>query len=971
MKRRTGLKRTLVWLWVWAAPALGAAVPTAEELGKIEAAAPASAPAQPVKPRRVLVCDRCQGFKHTCIPYWNAALRALGRKSGAFEAVISRDPNVFLPDRLAAFDAVCFNNTTKLTFTAAQRAGLMDFVKGGKGIIGIHAAADNFDDWPEAAEMIGNRFSGHPWTANGTWAVRLDDPEHPLLKSFEGKGFKINDEIYRTRPPFYGRDKQRVLASVDLSDPATGGVKGVEAADADTGICWIRSYGKGRVFYCGFGHVEALTWDARMLGHVLAGIQFALGDLKADAAPLAGEPAGPATRAASAPQPAPDFEELLAPVRTYQYGQRREPLTKVQEVAAQSLQWPAAYRALLARDMAQMLESDATLDGKDFLCRQLALIGTPAEVPILARLLVQPETSDIARSALERIEGEAADQALTDALAKTSGSVRMGIISSLGQRARPGPEKALASLLMDPDQATAAGSAAALGYIGTAPAAEALSEARGKISAAVRPAVLEALLAVAEERAREGQKERAAAIYRSLYEAEGPETVRAGALRGLAGVEEPAQAEQRVVQALSGGQGLVQQQAITLVRGVSTGAAAQAAGKLGELGPAQQVQLLTALADRGEPAALGAVLAAMDSQDEGVSVAALEAVGALGGADEVVLLARRAAMGPESPRQAARGALSRLRGQGVDERIMQLLSDGSPALKVELIGALGRRNCTSAAGPLLQAARDADGKVRVEALRTLGLLAGPNQSGQLIGMIVAPVDPADRGELEKTVAAAAQRSGEPHQQTAAVLAALQKAGDVEVRCSLLRVLAGVRGQEALAALREALKSGEAVEQETAIKGLGQWNTAAPLEDVQRLAEGGANERQRILALRGYVRLIGLQSDRPAAQSVALYRKAMDWAPDAQEKKAVLAGLATVPDAAALETALAYLSDTALQEEAAAAVVAIATAVEQSDQAAAQAAAQKVLAVSRNDQTRQKAQQLTRMSRRGADPGRVR
>jgi type 1 glutamine amidotransferase len=264
--------------------------PSQEEIVKIQEAMPNKAIVEPNKPRKLLVFNLCGpgGFRHTSIPYWNKALELMAQKTGAFSVVVSSDMDIFKAENLKQFDAVCFNNTTNLPFdpekTPELCQGLMDFVKGGKGIIGIHAATDNFNQWPEAQEMMGGKFTGHPWGASGTWAIKIDEPNHPLTVPFAGKGFKIKDEIYRTEPPLYSRDKQLVLMSLDMSDEATR-EKSEKPTDADTGISWIKTWGKGRVFYCSLGHNHDVTWNPAVLEHYLRGIQFALGDLKIDTKP--------------------------------------------------------------------------------------------------------------------------------------------------------------------------------------------------------------------------------------------------------------------------------------------------------------------------------------------------------------------------------------------------------------------------------------------------------------------------------------------------------------------------------------------------------------------------------------------------------------------------------------------------------------------------------------------------------------
>jgi type 1 glutamine amidotransferase len=178
------------------------------------------------------------------------------------------------------------NNTTQLKLPdAGKKQALLDFVHDGKGLVGIHAATDSFYDWPEGAALLGGLFDGHPWGAGGTWAFKLDEPAHPLNRAWGGKGFKLQDEIYQFKAP-YTRADRRVLVSLDLSDPATGGVKdGVKRTDQDFAVAWIKAQGQGRVFYCSLGHAANVFQEPAVLRFYLDGIQFAAGDLSADASP--------------------------------------------------------------------------------------------------------------------------------------------------------------------------------------------------------------------------------------------------------------------------------------------------------------------------------------------------------------------------------------------------------------------------------------------------------------------------------------------------------------------------------------------------------------------------------------------------------------------------------------------------------------------------------------------------------------
>ena len=164
------------------------------------------------------------------------------------------------------------------------------------------------------------------------------------------------------------------------------------------------------------------------------------------------------------PVPAVDRDEAAKAIEklsTYRFGDSRVPVARVEDMVRQSLQSPES-RALMASMLAELLEGDATVDGKRIVCRQLSLIGTQAQLPQLAPLLTDETLSDPARYALERIPGEAVDLALVNALAATSGKTRIGIINSLGVRGAPSARPELRALRNDRDPATAEAARAAL-----------------------------------------------------------------------------------------------------------------------------------------------------------------------------------------------------------------------------------------------------------------------------------------------------------------------------------------------------------------------------------------------------------------------------------------------------------------------------------------------------------------------------
>lgn len=265
-----------------------------ENRAKIVAALPDAAPAAPEKPRRLLIFDLNVGYPgHPSRFYANLALQEMGKKTGAFEAVITRDPAVFEKDNLAQFDAVFLNNTVGNMFNDPQlRQNLLEFVYAGGGLMGVHGTSvafyrwdgDGGDDWPGFGRMLGGRGAHHREPDERAF-MKIDAPGHPLVAPFPNEGFEVRDEFYRVGDP-YSRDRVRVLFSID-TDKTDLSAKPHERADQDYAMAWVRHYGRGRVFYTSIGHNPYQYWDPAMLKFHLGAAQFVLGDLDAPTIPSA------------------------------------------------------------------------------------------------------------------------------------------------------------------------------------------------------------------------------------------------------------------------------------------------------------------------------------------------------------------------------------------------------------------------------------------------------------------------------------------------------------------------------------------------------------------------------------------------------------------------------------------------------------------------------------------------------------
>jgi len=352
------------------------------------AALPTTPGTKPMHERRLLVMAHtgAGGFVHASIPLAAKAVEALGNQGGLWTTTVSYDAADINTNNLKNYDAIFLDSTTACflddpdpSVTAARRAAFLNFVRGGKGVAGIHAATDSYhtdcvaseaaatngspglniaalvlaarlvkaadrdsddtvslqewtalaDDWfqkldiantgnvtradfvahfnsllpppdmrrlgveskpvlqwPEFNTLIGGYFKFH-WPDPQLIYVKIDDPNSPLTVMFHGKEFEIHDETYTFEQESFSRRNVHVLTSIDY-DKMSAEDKAKEArprTDADYALSYIRREGKGRVFYEGHGHSDRVYAMTPMLEHLRAGIQYALGDLKADDSP--------------------------------------------------------------------------------------------------------------------------------------------------------------------------------------------------------------------------------------------------------------------------------------------------------------------------------------------------------------------------------------------------------------------------------------------------------------------------------------------------------------------------------------------------------------------------------------------------------------------------------------------------------------------------------------------------------------
>jgi len=381
--------------------------PNPNDVQAMIAALPDKAPATPRQPRKVLVLGKSAGFVHSSIPLAARTVEELGKKTGAWSTTITYAPADINAQNLKQYDAIFLDSTTGAFLddpndqaaTDARRKALLEFVRGGKGLAGIHAATDSYHrrdapaaqpggnapagfgggrgfggrggaattlapvmfaqgdtnadqklsraemstladawfdkidpqktgsviqadfttrfaallpapavpsapaaaaaprpaqtgpdgqvgTWPEFNKMIGGFFKFH-WLDPQEITYKIDDPKSPLTAMFKGAPLVVHDETYTFGMDTFSRENLHILTSIDYSkmSDADKAKEDWPRTDHDFALSWIKRDGNGRVFYMAHGHHERNYAVKPLLEHLLAGMQYALGDLKADDSP--------------------------------------------------------------------------------------------------------------------------------------------------------------------------------------------------------------------------------------------------------------------------------------------------------------------------------------------------------------------------------------------------------------------------------------------------------------------------------------------------------------------------------------------------------------------------------------------------------------------------------------------------------------------------------------------------------------
>ncbi len=221
---------------------------------------------------KVLIFSKTAGFYHESIPAGIAAIQKLGAENG-FEVDTTKNAENINEENLAQYAAVIFLSTTGDVLNHYQEADFERYIQSGGGFVGIHAAADTEYEWGWYGRLVGGYFIDHPGINDPhpnvqPGKITKTGEKHPSV-DFLPETWERTDEWYSYKNV---NPETKKLLMLDESSYQGGFDMGEHP------IAWYHDFDGGRAYYTGSGHTKESFEEENYLKHLLAGIQYAIGD---------------------------------------------------------------------------------------------------------------------------------------------------------------------------------------------------------------------------------------------------------------------------------------------------------------------------------------------------------------------------------------------------------------------------------------------------------------------------------------------------------------------------------------------------------------------------------------------------------------------------------------------------------------------------------------------------------------------
>jgi HEAT repeat protein len=585
-----------------------------------------------------------------------------------------------------------------------------------------------------------------------------------------------------------------------------------------------------------------------------------------------------------------------------------------------------AKRQLAVKAYCASLSALSDTYNKEFIIRQLQMTGKDDAVPCLQSYLKNEMLAGPAARALAQINTPAAEKALLSALKSSNGATRLALVDALGY-ARYTP--ALASV-----NALAASSDPDLKKVSLYTLSRIANPSSAKVFAAAAKSAgyrfdntnaTYYYLQYLRQMAAAGKTTEVEKLAKDLMQQTAQDNqlhTRIAAMKILVDAKKE-KSLPLLFEAMKDNNREYRAAALAFAKPYSSAAVnKQWVNTLSKVSPEAKAQVIEMLGNTKDKSVQPVILAALKDNNADVQLAAISVSAQRAGQAEIQALLNIMKTGNPGQITAVKDALLQIPGNQVVTSVSASLNDMPPAAKAALIEVLAERADSRVTGVVLSHVNSSDTAVRKAAILALPNLVQQQDMQQLFTLLNNAGKQDEIGALQRAIIAASASIKDTAERSRLVIDQMIS-GKTKPQ-NLLEVLGAIGGDQAINELNAAYKNGDEQTKRAAITALSRANGKSAARALLAIAQDQAH---RNAALNGYIQLIS-RSEFAGEQKLLMLQEAMQLAQTDAQRRSIIREVGRCNTFPALVFAGEYLDNSALQQEAANAVMNIALANKQ-------------------------------------------
>ncbi len=566
-------------------------------------------------------------------------------------------------------------------------------------------------------------------------------------------------------------------------------------------------------------------------------------------------------------------------------------------------------------------------ENKAFIMSQMSLVGKDDVVPCLQEFLTDPGLADPAARVMVKVNTPASRKALLTALSNANGTAKLSIIEALGDCRSKDAVSAIKAFALDNDKNLAKVALFALANIADPSSEQIMAEAAEKSGYLFESTnATTSNLLYAEMLLKDGNESLAAKIAKQLMEkavTANQTHIRTAALKILVDVNKE-KSTQLLLDAVNDNNKQYRAAALRFAVPYLTPATnALWIKKLGKADDAIKTDIVNMFGESSTKDALPAILKLLKSKNTALKLTAIEAAAKIGQASVLDDLLQVMSKGDSTTIAAVASAITRLKGDGVTEKVASFIPKANPNVQVALINVLASYAANGQLNTIYELLKNKNPEVKQAAFAALKHVVISDNILQLFALMNETTDQSELTAIQDAAIAALKGKKDNSAQIDVVLQQMA-AASADKKPLYYRIIASLGGAKSLNAVVTAFNTGNEQTQKAALDALASWVDASSAPELIKIARETKNAEFLNKAIRGYLRSI-MMSDAPAEQKLLLLRNAMDVAKTPAQQQQILKVAEQAKTFNTLVFAGKYLDDPALQQAAANAVMNIALA----------------------------------------------